>query len=496
MLDAVTSVPGWQVYVWILAISLPAAIHLRAGRHGIVLAGRRSILLYVLGVSGAIGMFNVVTHTVFADDVAASIGWPAGNPFQTEVGFANLAIGIIGFACFWRYDFWLPAVMAKTIFAWGAGVTHVLDIVRTGNLASNNSGPILVWDFLLPVAMISLYVLARPARDSVDHHAAPLSVDTLATGRSGWVLVGLRVGRSSATRDGLADEDGVVTVRPIDGTRWMRYVWLVYLGALFFQPAFDPTAGPLDWVVAVGMIGVFLPLYIASFQASDDRQLLLIVGAMAALGVAGSRDQRRRECLHHLCCRRRRISRADATRCLGHRRACRHRRASPGHLPCPAPVAVHRPRCPTLVFTIVTGAANLFDAERERAQRRLRRADEEIERLATLAERERIARDLHDLLGHTLSLIVVKSELAARLAESEPPRAGDEMRDVVRIGREALAEVRAAVVGLPRPGAARRVGRGHGVRLPRPGSKPRSRPSCRRCRWRTNPLWRLRSGSR
>ena len=65
--------------------------------------------MYVLGVSGAIGMFNVVMHTVFANDVAASIGWPAGNPFQTEVGFANLAIGIVGFACFWRYDFWLPA---------------------------------------------------------------------------------------------------------------------------------------------------------------------------------------------------------------------------------------------------------------------------------------------------------------------------------------------------------------------------------------------------
>ena len=102
---------------------------------------------------------------------------------------------------------------------------------------------------------------------------------------------------------------------------------------------------------------------------------------------------------------------------------------------------------PALVFTIVTGAANIFDAERERVQRRLRRADEEIERLAALAERERIARDLHDLLGHTLSVIVVKSELAARLAEREPARAGDEMRDVERIGRDALAEVRAAVVG-------------------------------------------------
>ena len=123
--------------------------------------------MYVLGVTGAIGMSNAVAHIVFAGDIAASIGWPADNPFQTEVGFANLAIGIVGFACFWRYDFWLPAIIAKAAFAWGAGVTHVQDLVGTGNLASNNSGPILAWDFLLPAVAITLYVIARPARDRV-----------------------------------------------------------------------------------------------------------------------------------------------------------------------------------------------------------------------------------------------------------------------------------------------------------------------------------------
>jgi Family of unknown function (DUF6790) len=167
MIDALTSIPGWQVYVWILAISVPAGIHLRAARPRDRSRRSEIVLMYVLGVSGAIGMFNVVLHTVFADDVAASIGWPADNPFQTEVGFANFAIGIVGFACFWRYDFWLPAVVAKSVFAWGAGITHVMDIVRTENVASNNAGPILAWDFLLPIVMITLYILARTARDRV-----------------------------------------------------------------------------------------------------------------------------------------------------------------------------------------------------------------------------------------------------------------------------------------------------------------------------------------
>jgi hypothetical protein len=165
--SAVTSIPGWQVYVWILAIGVPAALHLAATRRRDRAGSAEIVLMYVIGVSGAIGMFNVFAHTVLADEVAASIGWPTGSPFQTEVGFANLAIGIVGFACFWRYDFWLPAIIAKSVFAFGAGVTHVVDIVRHGNVAANNAGPILAWDFLLPITLVGLYAIAKPARDRV-----------------------------------------------------------------------------------------------------------------------------------------------------------------------------------------------------------------------------------------------------------------------------------------------------------------------------------------
>jgi len=233
---------------------------------------------------------------------------------------------------------------------------------------------------------------------------------------------------------------------PIDGTKWMRYVWLIYLGTLFFQPAFDPTTRPLDWAVVVGLIGVFLPLYFACFRATDDRQILMIVGAMATLGVVGSLLNSGASVFVIYAA-------AGAAYLTPVRRAVWVIAAlvavvgfivliSP--VPLPWRLLAH---APTFIFTMVIGAANVFDAERDRAQRSLRRADEEIERLATLAERERIARDLHDLLGHTLSVIVVKSELAARLAEHDAARAADEMRDVERIGREALSEVRAAVAG-------------------------------------------------
>jgi two-component system sensor histidine kinase DesK len=98
-------------------------------------------------------------------------------------------------------------------------------------------------------------------------------------------------------------------------------------------------------------------------------------------------------------------------------------------------------------FTILVGALNVHFAQVSRANARLRLAQSEIEHLAKVAERERIARDLHDVVGHTLSLVILKSELAAKLADRDPERAREEIRDVERIAREALAEVRAAVIG-------------------------------------------------
>jgi len=78
----------------------------------------------------------------------------------------------------------------------------------------------------------------------------------------------------------------------------------------------------------------------------------------------------------------------------------------------------------------------------------LRLSHEEVRRLAAVAERERIGRDLHDLLGHTLSLVALKSDLAVRLVERDPAAARREMLEVSGVSREALAQVRRAVSGI------------------------------------------------
>jgi two-component system sensor histidine kinase DesK len=78
-------------------------------------------------------------------------------------------------------------------------------------------------------------------------------------------------------------------------------------------------------------------------------------------------------------------------------------------------------------------------------------AREEVARLAVSEERARFARDLHDLLGHSLSVIAIKAELAERLLERDPQRAAEHVADVKLVARDALGEVRDAVSGYRQP---------------------------------------------
>ncbi len=82
-----------------------------------------------------------------------------------------------------------------------------------------------------------------------------------------------------------------------------------------------------------------------------------------------------------------------------------------------------------------------------KASRELTEARAEVARLAAENERNRIARDLHDLLGHSLTAITVKAGLAHRLATRDPERAAEEIGEVERLSRSALTDVRAAVSG-------------------------------------------------
>ena len=108
---------------------------------------------------GVLSVFFFISHTVFADMTAASIGWPAGNPFQSEVAVANLTIGTLGILCYWiRGNFWVTTVIAFSVQWLGSGVVHMREIVVAANYAPNNAGLTFYLVILMPVLLIALLV--------------------------------------------------------------------------------------------------------------------------------------------------------------------------------------------------------------------------------------------------------------------------------------------------------------------------------------------------
>ncbi len=112
-----------------------------------------------------------------------------------------------------------------------------------------------------------------------------------------------------------------------------------------------------------------------------------------------------------------------------------------------------------LFYCVIFGLSNFAFAQQARTNSLLERANFEIERLSQEAERERIARDLHDVLGHTLTVITVKLDLARRLLSRDLDRARNEIVEAEQTARNALAEVREAVSGYRAEGLDAEIGR-------------------------------------
>lgn len=118
-----------------------------------------SFLVICVGF-GSIWAF--IGHAFLPVQVAESIGWATGSPFQTEVAFANLAIGILGILCyFFRDNFWVATVIASSIFLLGAAYVHLMNIISYSNYSVGNAGTIFFMDIIGPVILVVLLILYK-----------------------------------------------------------------------------------------------------------------------------------------------------------------------------------------------------------------------------------------------------------------------------------------------------------------------------------------------
>jgi two-component system, NarL family, sensor histidine kinase DesK len=229
---------------------------------------------------------------------------------------------------------------------------------------------------------------------------------------------------------------------------WSPLLWVVYLGFFFVQPIYDHVNLKMWLLDGLGAV-LFLCLYFGLFVLVHPRALAHIAGMML-LGLLY-------QPINPGACTFFIFAAAMLPFCVESQAA-----AFAGLLAIGATAAVEGlflhihgwQLFYSALFPVIIGAGNTFFAERNRMNRKLRKANEEIEHLATVAERERIARDLHDVLGHTLSVITLKSELAGKLIARDPQRAGKEIREVEEISRQALSDVRDAIRGYRSKGLA------------------------------------------
>ncbi len=222
---------------------------------------------------------------------------------------------------------------------------------------------------------------------------------------------------------------------------WAPYVWLIFMAFFLFQPVLG-RAGAKEWIVTGVASVVFVAIYFGVFWAKPPLTYLLLI-SMAAMGIGLANFNQGSSVFIIFCSsfipwvagttRRAMAALAFLIVVLAVDAALFH-----------TPVGFW---ATSMVVALGVAGSNIHFAEKNRADTKLRMAHTEIEHLAKVAERERIARDLHDVLGHTLSLIIVKSTLAGKLIDKYPEKAKDEIADIEKASRDAMAEIRSTLRG-------------------------------------------------
>src|SRR5258708_2934867 len=249
---------------------------------------------------------------------------------------------------------------------------------------------------------------------------------------------GIRPNKLRPLRWGLRDRD----------RGWGRLLWVLYLGFFFVQPIVDHVS-LRQWLFDGLGAAIFLILYWGVFLLEKPRGLIHI-GGMVLLGVVYFPFNTGASTFFIFAAAMVPFSVETQARAIAGLFTIAGIGAIEGFFLHLRGWALFW----TAIFPLLIGGGNVIFAERNRMNRKLRKANDENEHLAKVAERERIARDLHDVLGHTLSGIPLKAELAGKLTGRDAQRAAKEIGEGEQISRQALSDVRDAIRGYRSQGLA------------------------------------------
>ena len=228
----------------------------------------------------------------------------------------------------------------------------------------------------------------------------------------------------------------------------LQYLWLLSLGYLFWKFAYV-APGALELALLGLTLALFVPLYCFSYWARGWQVVACVAGG-CLLGALWVRWNPGAASFFIFACAM--CSRIPGTaRAVGGMLAVIACGAALSYFAGPMRMVF---LMPLLLVGLPVGLSTMMDERLRRSRAQLMRKQEEVEHMARIAERERISRDLHDLLGHSLSLIALKAELARKLAGRDPEACAREIADIEESARTALAEVRTAVTGYRESGLA------------------------------------------
>lgn len=222
------------------------------------------------------------------------------------------------------------------------------------------------------------------------------------------------------------------------GTGYLPYFWLIYL-AMFVLPLGFGERPYWHYVACIAVIPVFLTLYFYTFWQTG-KPVLLCIFSILGLGLATAWFNAGASvffvyaaafCVHFGTARQGLllVLLIAATAAL-----YSYVLNMPGFFYLPA-----------VVISILIGSVNIYEGELRKKNQLLKLSQEELQKMAATAERERIARDLHDVVGHTFSLITVKAQLAHKLADIDLERSKQELKELEQLSRKAMTEVRETV---------------------------------------------------